>query len=54
MSLTSLTTTVVPGLSESAAHGSAVNPWLVGVGVFILLTAMLLTLLMFGAGRDHS
>jgi hypothetical protein len=54
MSLTPLITTVVPGLSEGAAHEPAVNPWVIGVGVFALLVAMLLGLLMFGAGRDHS
>jgi len=54
MSLTPLITTVVPGLSEGAAHEAAVNPYAVGIGVFALLAAMLVGLLMFGAGRDHS
>jgi hypothetical protein len=53
MSLTPLITTVVPGLSEGVAE-PAVNPWAVGIGVFALLVVLLLGLLMFGAGRDHS
>jgi len=54
MSLTSLTTTIVPGLTEGAASEPAVNPYLVGVATFVLLMAMLAALTMFGAGRDHS
>lgn len=54
MSLTSLVTTVAPALSE-ATHGEpAVNPWFVGIGTFVILAAMLLALLAFGAGRDHT
>jgi hypothetical protein len=54
MSLHSLTTTVVPALSETHANEPAVNPYLIGVGTFVILLAMLVGLLMFGAGRDHS
>jgi hypothetical protein len=54
MSITSLVTTVAPALSESAQHEPAVSPWLVGGGTFAVLVALLLGLLMFGAGRDHS
>jgi hypothetical protein len=53
MSLTTQITTVVPSLSEGAAE-SAVNPWAVGIGVFGFLLVLMLGLLMFGAGRDHS
>ncbi len=53
MSLTPLITTVVPTLSEVHSE-SAVNPLFVGVGTFALLVALLVGLLMFGAGRDHS
>jgi hypothetical protein len=53
MSLTPLITTVVPTLSEGAAE-SAVNPWFVGIGVFVFLAVLLIGLMMFGAGRDHS
>ena len=54
MSLTPLVTTVVPALSEGAEHESAVSPYAIGIGVFVLLLVLLLGLLMFGAGRDHS
>ena len=49
MLLTSLITTAAEAASEPA-----VNPWFIGLGVFVLLVALLLGLLMFGAGRDHS
>jgi hypothetical protein len=39
--------------AENTAEGG-VNPWFVGVGVFVLLLAMMVALLAFGAGRDHS
>lgn len=54
MLLTSLIATVAPVLAESTASEPAVNPWFIGIGVFVLLGAMLVALLMFGAGRDHS
>ena len=50
---TSLTTTVVPGLSEAASE-PAVSPYLIGIGTFLVLMAMVAGLIMFGAGRDHS
>ena len=53
MSLTPLIATVVPGLSEGVAE-PAVSPYIVGLGVFVVLLALLVGLLMFGAGRDHS
>jgi hypothetical protein len=49
MLLTSLITTAAEAASEPA-----VSPWFIGLGVFVLLVALLLGLLMFGAGRDHS
>jgi len=54
MSLPPLITTVVPGLAEGAAIEKAINPWFVGGGIFVLLVVLLLGLLAFGAGRDHS
>ena len=48
MSLTPLLTLAA---TEAA---SGINPWLVGVGVFVLLLALLGGLLAFGGGRDHS
>jgi hypothetical protein len=49
MLLTSLITTAAEASSEPA-----VNPWFIGIGVFVLLAALMLALLAFGAGRDHS
>jgi hypothetical protein len=40
-----------------AAEGSSeggVSPWFVGIGIFVLLGIVLLGLLVFGAGREHS
>lgn len=54
MSFTSLTSTVAPVLEESATHASGVSPYLVGGVVLAILFAMMIGLLMFGAGRDHS
>jgi hypothetical protein len=54
MSLTPLVTTVVPGLSEGTVHEPAVSPLIVGISTFVLLLVLLVGLLMFGAGRDHS
>jgi len=33
---------------------SEINPWAVGIGVFVLLLLMLAGLLAFAGGRDHS
>jgi hypothetical protein len=52
--LLSLTTAIAPALSEGAVHEPAVNPYVVGLGTFALLVLLLVGLLMFGAGRDHS
>ena len=54
MSLTPLTTTVVPGLSEGAAAENGINALYVALGTFGFLALLMLGLLMFGAGRDHS
>jgi hypothetical protein len=48
MSITPLVT-----LAAEASH-SGINPWFVGGGVFVLLLALLVGLLAFGGGRDHS
>jgi hypothetical protein len=40
---------------ETAEHASNVpNPWLVGGIVLGILLVLLVALLMFGAGREHS
>ena len=50
MSLTSLTI-----VAAEASHGEpAIHPYLVGVIVFGILAALLVILLMVGAGREHS
>jgi hypothetical protein len=49
MLLTSQITT-----APQAAAATVINPWFIGLGVFVVLVALLLGLLMFGAGRDHS
>lgn len=54
MSLTSLTSTVAPVLAETTTNESGVSPYLVGGASLAILMAMLVGLLMFGAGRDHS
>ena len=43
-------------LLVSAAEGgsSGINPYLVGALTLLLFVAMILGLLAFGAGRDHS
>jgi hypothetical protein len=55
MTFTSLTSMVVPVLAESTTHETGgVSPYLVGGGTLALLMALMVGLLMFGAGRDHS
>lgn len=54
MSVTSLVTAIAPALSEAPAHEPAVSPLLIGIGTFAIFMAMLVALVMFGAGRDHS
>ena len=49
MSLTSLITVAAETHSEPA-----INPWLVGVVALALLLALLVGLLSFGKGREHS
>ncbi len=49
MSLTSLTTTAAEVHSEPVIH-----PYLVGAITLAILMALLLGLLMFGKGREHS
>jgi hypothetical protein len=38
--------------AESAKSG--INPFVVGAGVLVLFTLVVLALLSFGAGREHS
>jgi hypothetical protein len=41
-------------VTAAGAGASEVNPWVVGIGVFVLLLLMLAGLLAFAGGRDHS
>jgi hypothetical protein len=50
MSLTSLLTTA----SEVPAGEPAIHPYLVGAASLAILLAMMIALLIFGKGRDHS
>jgi hypothetical protein len=50
MTLTSL----IIRASETAGSSSSVHPLYVGLGIFIFLAALLVALLAFGAGREHS
>ena len=45
--------TPLVSLAASDATGG-INPWAVGVGVFVLLLVLLGGLLAFGGGRDHT
>ncbi len=46
---------LTPLLALAATEvASGINPLVVGVGVFVLLLALLGGLLAFGGGRDHS
>ena len=49
MSLTSLTTVAAETHAEPA-----INPWLIGAVTLAILLALLLGLLAFGKGREHS
>ena len=47
--------TALAVLQAAEEHGEpAVNPWVVGGGTLALLLLMLLALVWFGGGRDHS
>ncbi|WP_188113389.1 hypothetical protein [Nocardioides humilatus] len=50
ISLTALTL-----IQAAEEHGEpAVNPWFIGGGMLALLLFLLLALVWFGGGRDHS
>ena len=48
----SIVALVASAAEESATGG--VDPLIVGLGTFLLLLAMLVALVAFGGGRDHS
>ena len=41
-------------IAATEAHSSGINPWAVGAGTLALLLILLLGLLAFGGGRDHT
>jgi hypothetical protein len=47
---------VAPLMTLAAESGGIhdVNPWAVGGGIMLLFIVLMLGLLAFGAGRDHS
>ncbi|MGB0102238.1 MAG: hypothetical protein WBP61_18305 [Nocardioides sp.] len=45
---------VVALAAEEHVNSSVPNPWLIGGVVLAILMFLLLGLLMFGAGREHS
>jgi len=47
-------TALITRAAETSAESGGVNHWVVGISVFIVLLALIVGLLMFGAGRDHS
>ena len=40
--------------AATEAQSSGINPWVVGVSVLALLVILMLCLLAFGGGRDHT
>ena len=40
--------------AATEAEASGINPWVVGVSVLALLLILMLGLLAFGGGRDHT
>lgn len=48
MSLTSVI------IAAEQPTGPGVSPWLIGGGAFVLLVLLMVGLLAFGGGRDHS
>ncbi len=47
-------TSLAPVLAETSSSTGGVNPWAVGIGIFIVLAALMIGLLAFGGGRDHT
>ena len=41
-------------LAEAAEHGPDVNPWVVGIVVLAFFLVLMLSVLSFGKGREHS
>ncbi|MGA8256409.1 MAG: hypothetical protein WB767_07520 [Nocardioides sp.] len=55
MSLSLVTHVVLRAAEEGAEHGDpAVSPWVIGGITLAILLGMLLALVAFGGGREHS
>jgi hypothetical protein len=54
MSVTRLVTPSISAAAEVPGEESVFEPYLVGALTLLLLVALLVGLLMFGKGRDHS
>lgn len=52
MSLSLITTVALQAAEE--AGGSSVSPWVIGGLVFAILMSLLVGLVSFGGGREHS
>ncbi len=53
--LSQISTLALAVASAAEEHGEpAVNPWLIGGGVLALLLLLLIGLVAFGGGREHS
>jgi hypothetical protein len=46
--------TTILAASESASHAAPISPYAVGGIALVILLALLIGLMMFGAGREHS
>lgn len=52
---TSLIALATVATSEAAEHSEPlIHPYLIGAGTLVILLAMLLALMAFGGGREHS
>lgn len=53
--LSQINTLALTAVRAAEEHGeAAVNPWFIGGGVLALLLLMLIGLIAFGGGREHS
>ncbi len=41
-------------LAAESGAAEGVNPWFIGIGAFVLLLILLLAVVSFGGGREHS
>ncbi len=41
-------------MAEATTDAGGVNPWVVGAGILLLLILLMVALVAFGGGRDHT